>query len=97
MDKPNNHYKNCVIEPIDVIKKVLSRKEYEGFLLGNVLKYRLRAGHKTEGDLEKAMRYEEWLREARTETEDEESTEEESGSVSSDCLRVLHLPLRRIF
>lgn len=61
-NKPDNHYKNCVIEPIEVIEKSLTPEEFRGFLLGSVLKYRLRAGHKTEGDIEKAMQYEEWIK-----------------------------------
>lgn len=68
MEKPDNHYKNCVIEPIDVIKKMLTHEQYKGFLLGNALKYRLRAGHKTEGDIEKAMQYEKWYLEQVSDT-----------------------------
>ncbi len=33
-------------EAIDVIKNILSKDEYIGFLKGNILKYRLRAGKK---------------------------------------------------
>ena len=63
MEKPNNHYKKCLFEPIDVIKKMLTKEEFEGFLKGNSLKYRLRAGYKTEGDIEKALQYEKWHKE----------------------------------
>lgn len=63
MEKPDNHYKKCLFEPIDVIKKMLTKEEFEGFLKGNSLKYRLRAGYKTEGDIEKALQYEKWLKE----------------------------------
>lgn len=59
----NEHYKQCVIEPIVVIKSILTEEEYRGFLLGNVLKYRLRAGHKDEGDIDKALQYEQWYKE----------------------------------
>ena len=62
MDTPNNHYKNCVIEPIEIIEKTLTAEQYKGYLLGSILKYRLRAGHKTEGDIEKAMQYEKWVK-----------------------------------
>ena len=63
MEKPDNHYKKCLFEPIDVIKKMLTKEEFEGFLKGNSLKYRLRAGYKTEGDIEKALQYEKWHKE----------------------------------
>lgn len=65
MDTPNNHYRDCVIEPIKVIKAMLTHEQYLGYLLGNVIKYRFRNGHKTDGDLEKAMQYETWYKEER--------------------------------
>jgi len=37
-------------EVIDVIKKTLSKQEYMGYLKGNILKYRLRAGNKGEAN-----------------------------------------------
>ena len=36
------------MESFDVIRKTLTREEYIGFLKGNILKYRLRAGKKGE-------------------------------------------------
>ena len=46
-------------------QKHLTKEQFEGFLLGNIIKYRVRAGHKDDAkkDIDKAMRYEQWLRE----------------------------------
>ncbi len=40
------HYKVGGIETIDFIKAKLTSEEFKGYLLGNVLKYASRAGHK---------------------------------------------------
>lgn len=47
-DPVNNpsHYKVGGIETIDFIKAKLTPEEFKGYLLGNVLKYASRAGHK---------------------------------------------------
>ena len=51
-------------EVIDLIKATLTQEEYQGFLKGNALKYRLRAGKKNIEndsilkDIEKALDYE---------------------------------------
>lgn len=59
------HYNSCAIEPIRAMQSLLTPEQFTGFLLGNVLKYRLRAGHKGDAkkDIEKALRYEQWLKE----------------------------------
>ena len=46
-------------EAIDVLKTVLSKDEYIGFLKGNILKYQLRAGKKDniEKEMEKIKDY----------------------------------------
>lgn len=58
----SKHYHACPIEPIDVMARVLSPDEFRGFLLGNIIKYRLRAGHKDNVlvDFAKARQYEKW-------------------------------------
>ena len=50
-------------EVIDTIRKDLSSDEYIGFLKGNILKYRLRAGYKGDvlEDIEKANYYKDLL------------------------------------
>lgn len=54
-DGPVNHPKHYGIFPdteaLDVIKKVLTPSEYIGYLKGNILKYRLRAGKKGDAKL----------------------------------------------
>lgn len=51
------------VEAISIIEAALSRKAFLGYLIGNALKYRLRAGKKGDSDkaiedLDKAMWYE---------------------------------------
>ena len=62
----DEHYRDAVVEPILVMQEFFSRDEFIGFLKGNILKYRLRAGHKggeeeMKADLDKIHVYEEWL------------------------------------
>lgn len=62
----DKHYRNSVVEPILVMQAFFSREELIGFLKGNILKYRLRMGHKgTEKDIkadyDKLCNYEMWL------------------------------------
>lgn len=61
----DKHYNGCIIEPILLMQQYLTKEQFEGFLLGNIIKYRVRAGHKDDAkkDIDKAMRYEQWLRE----------------------------------
>lgn len=62
----DKHYRNAVVEPILVMQALFSHDEFIGFLKGNILKYRLRMGHKgTEEDMkadyDKLCVYEMWL------------------------------------
>lgn len=66
----DKHYRETVVEPILVMQALFSHDEFIGFLKGNILKYRLRAGHKggeeeMKADLDKIHVYEEWLERAR--------------------------------
>lgn len=65
--KPS-HYNVGGIETIDYIKAKLGKTGYEGYCLGNILKYVSRADHK-DGvqDLKKAAKYLEWLIESKSE------------------------------
>ena len=46
-DKPySEHYKSAPIEPIALMKIVLTPEELKGFYKGNIIKYSLRAGLK---------------------------------------------------
>ena len=53
------------LESIEAIERLLTPEEYTGFLKGNMLKYRYRAGKKGEPlkDLAKADQYENFLHE----------------------------------
>lgn len=64
-EENEQHYHECVFEPIVLMQSILNWQEMRGFLLGNILKYRLRAGHKdnADSDIKKAMQYEKWLKE----------------------------------
>lgn len=59
ISKPK-HYMLFDFEVIDLIYEILSKEEFSGYCLGNVLKYRLRAGKKGDAleDLAKADEYE---------------------------------------
>ena len=64
--KHDKHYHDAVVEPVLVMQALFSRDEFIGFLKGNILKYRLRMGHKgTEEDMkadyDKICVYEMWL------------------------------------
>lgn len=50
-------------EALDIIKAALTDEEFRGYLKGNALKYRLRAGKKDklEQDIAKAQQYADWL------------------------------------
>lgn len=53
-----SHYTHGGIETIDYLKAKLSKDQFEGFLLGNVLKYASRFQHKNGiEDLKKARWY----------------------------------------
>jgi Protein of unknwon function (DUF3310) len=66
-----DHYKLMPMQPWEVMRCVLTREEFKGFLKGNVIKYSMRAGHKgsAEQDLEKAKHYAEKLAEVLAEEE----------------------------
>jgi hypothetical protein len=53
------HYTDGGIETIDYIEAKLTREQFEGYCLGNALKYISRAGKKSEGDtdIRKAVWY----------------------------------------
>jgi hypothetical protein len=61
------HYKVCEgLEVVDMIRAVLTPEQFKGYCLGNLIKYRMRAGKKTMSpmeDLGKAHVYETWLAE----------------------------------
>lgn len=61
--KHDKHYLEAVVEPIKVMEKMFTKEELKGFIKGNILKYRLRMGHKddTQKEMDKIRVYEQWL------------------------------------
>ena len=61
--EPNHYQMFGTVEVIDMIKELLTEEEFRGYLKGNCLKYRLRAGKKdgVEQDIAKALVYEKWI------------------------------------
>lgn len=59
VDKPKHYDVFPGQQAIDLIRQCLSPAEYKGFLKGNILKYRLRAGQKDalQQDIDKANWY----------------------------------------
>lgn len=62
-DKHDKHYLESVVEPIKVMEKLFTKEELKGFIKGNILKYRLRMGHKDDiqEEMDKIRVYEQWL------------------------------------
>lgn len=64
-DEKSAYYDIGGIETLDVIKAKLTPEQFEGFLLGNAIKYQCRMMHKTKGeplrDAEKASNYSRYL------------------------------------
>lgn len=63
MSELNAHYKVGGIQPIEYMKLKMSKEQYEGFCLGNVIKYVSRCDFKDSkiDDLKKARQYLDWL------------------------------------
>ena len=58
------HYKEYPLEVIELIRLAMTREQFIGYCLGNEIKYRMRAGLKSdniEEDIRKAM----WYHDAR--------------------------------
>ena len=62
-DNKAQYYDHGGIETLDIIKAKLTHDQFEGFMLGNAIKYLCRANHKDnfERDIEKANYYIAWL------------------------------------
>ena len=63
MSDMNSHYTVGGIQPIEYMKCKMSKEQYEGFCLGNVIKYISRCDFKDAkvSDLKKAKDYLTWL------------------------------------
>ena len=63
VEKHDKHYLESIVEPIKVMEKLFTKEELKGFIKGNILKYRLRMGHKDDiqKEIDKISVYEQWL------------------------------------
>ena len=61
----DNHYAKMKMQPIEVMQKCMSDAELGGLFIGQIIKYHMRAGHKSgesfDKDIEKRDRYISWL------------------------------------
>jgi hypothetical protein len=66
MSTKNSYYDTGGIAVIDVIRAKLTPEQYQGFLLGNTIKYALRLNHKDQqiADSNKLAEYAVWLNES---------------------------------
>ncbi|HAR34682.1 MAG TPA: hypothetical protein DCR95_11545 [Desulfobacter sp.] len=72
-DCKSRYYNAGGIETLDIIRAKLTPEQYEGFLMGNAIKYLCRANFKAnmDRDLEKAATYSKWLSELPSRTNGE--------------------------
>ena len=61
--KDATHYQRASMQPIEVMQRFLTKREFIGFLKGNIIKYKARAAFKGDRhkDLQKARQYAYWL------------------------------------
>lgn len=57
------HYALLNIQPIEIMKANLTKEEYRGFLLGNIIKYSHRKKGQDLKDAQKIQIYAKWLEE----------------------------------
>lgn len=71
----SDYYDAGGVSTIEVIKAKLTPEQFEGFLLGNVIKYSTRCNFKgcKEQDIEKLSKYSKWLNELTKETHAKET------------------------
>lgn len=61
--RPNEKHYEGAIEPIEVMQSALTAEQFQGFCMGNIIKYSMRCGKKDdpEKELSKVRRYTRWL------------------------------------
>ena len=61
------HYKKAAMQPIEVMQRLMTHEQFIGFLVGNFIKYRMRADFKgnRKADEEKAKQYLYWYMRAK--------------------------------
>ena len=60
--KPD-YYERSAMQPIEVMQRIMTAEQFEGFLLGNCIKYRMRCENKgqRDSDMHKSRQYAYWL------------------------------------
>jgi hypothetical protein len=60
--KPD-YYERSAMQPLEVMQRIMTAEQFEGFLLGNCIKYRMRCENKgqRDSDMHKARQYAYWL------------------------------------
>ena len=60
--KPD-YYERSAMQPLEVMQRIMTAEQFEGFLLGNCIKYRMRCENKgqRDSDMYKARQYAYWL------------------------------------
>ena len=61
--KDATHYQESASQPLQVCQALMTAEQFEGFLMGNIIKYRMRAKYKGkyEEDMRKSNQYAYWL------------------------------------
>jgi hypothetical protein len=60
-----SHYEKSAMQPLEVSQALLTKEQFEGALLFNIIKYRMRKKGQDEADAYKARQYAYWLEMAR--------------------------------
>lgn len=61
------HYKDMTVQPWEVMRSLLTKEEFIGFLKGNIVKYSMRQGRKDSDDAGKLRHYQLKLKEVISE------------------------------
>ena len=61
--KDATHYMEGAMQAVQVMQAIMTHEQFEGFLMGNIIKYRMRAKYKGkyEEDIRKSNQYAYWL------------------------------------
>ncbi len=81
-----NHYALLGIEPIDIMKLNMSKEQYKGFLIGNIVKYSHRKKEQDLNDAKKIQIYARWL-----ELELDSSQVDEGRALDSLITQIPHI------
>lgn len=65
--KEATHYQESAAQPLQIMQAIMTYEQFEGFLMGNIIKYRMRAKYKGkyDEDMRKSNQYAYWLDLAR--------------------------------